>query len=330
MRNMIQVLGVTLTLSLSAAVVATPVGASEADSEIDGVDEIEAVVDDLLVELPELGAELAESAAEMWALTEPHGTRVALSMNTGAGVALALPTDSDDAIEMSKSGGRVVMIELPGHSEKAVVTEDGAVIYEDVADDTDLIVRPQVDGGVRIITVIDGPEAPERFEFEVEIEDDQEMVVGADGSVAILQDDREVVAWIPAAWAYDADGVPVDAGYSVEGSTLNLHVAHRATNNYPVVADPKFTWGWVSGTVYFDKNETRVVAGGMAVTATGLASLPTGVTQLLASQFFALWLWAYAAVYRGICLKIRWGLTWGWSGMIPGVSPGHYRGGNCR
>ncbi len=130
------------------------------------------------------------------------------------------------------------------------------------------------------------------------------------------------------------------AYYKVDGTTLVLNVVPNERTVFPVIADPEFTWGYVSGTVYFTKSETASIAYDGAVvidTLTGWLAFtaPAWVVAIvgaaIASYAATLWLWAVFAHLANQrwgankCLKVKVGVTWSWtSGWTPGITPGHY------
>ncbi len=117
------------------------------------------------------------------------------------------------------------------------------------------------------------------------------------------------LATVAAPWAYDARGVPVPTNYRIEGTTIVQTVDHRGVA-YPVVADPKFTWGWVTGTVYFTRAETN-----SATTVSGLIALASFICSFgLASGPFAI------AFCTGIFLHV---------GVISIMANHYYNEGKC-
>jgi hypothetical protein len=88
---------------------------------------------------------------------------------------------------------------------------------------------------------------------------------------------------------------------------------------YPITADPKFTWGWITGTVYFNKSETAeaAVAGGVAgfwsQFVPGWGTLLGAYSSTLAAE-------AGLARARGECLEVK----------LPAPVPGAYKGGYCK
>jgi hypothetical protein len=95
------------------------------------------------------------------------------------------------------------------------------------------------------------------------------------------------------------------------------HVDTRGAE-FPVVADPKYTWGWVTGTIYFNKVETKKFAAGVGVAAF-IATFAGPWAPLL--RGIATWIGVVAgwAIADGACVKVKSTLQ---------VS--EYRGGYCR
>ena len=85
-----------------------------------------------------------------------------------------------------------------------------------------------------------------------------------------------------------------------------------------VTPDVKFTWGWITGTVYFNRRETKLIAayGGAAGYLASLLG-PWGV--LVGSHIGAITAVASYASSTGRCLKIK----------VPAITPGVYSGGYC-
>jgi hypothetical protein len=81
----------------------------------------------------------------------------------------------------------------------------------------------------------------------------------------------------------------------------------------------------------------RLVRGTGVRVAGGAISL-VGVFSFAPPPFnvVALWYtgnviaWSTSAMIQRKCLKVQYGFTWSWKGATPGVTPGHYTGGNCR
>ncbi len=69
---------------------------------------------------------------------------------------------------------------------------------------------------------------------------------------------------------------------------------------YPVVGDPKYTWGWVTGTVYLNRNETSKLMLG-----TGLATLITGRVWFISVPFGTITAYANYVYNEGRCIKVK-------------------------
>ncbi|MDK1475280.1 hypothetical protein QNO07_17960 [Streptomyces sp. 549] len=113
------------------------------------------------------------------------------------------------------------------------------------------------------------------------------------------------VGAIEAPWARDADGRPVETSYELQGEKLVQTVVPDAETNFPVVADPKFTWGIVTGTAYFNKKETKAVAQNGALVAMGSWALPPGLNAYVSSHAAAITVTANKAHSAKRCLSIK-------------------------
>ena len=134
-----------------------------------------------------------------------------------------------------------------------------------------------------------------------------------------------VVSLIEAPWAFDALGNKIPSEYTIQGDTLVLNVAHDMAAAYPVVADPVWTWGIVSGTAYFSRDETVMVAGSIATLAPLLILIPPPFNLAIAGYAVTIYGWAVSALFWwNKCLKVKYGFSWSWSGPSPGIYPGHY------
>ena len=134
-----------------------------------------------------------------------------------------------------------------------------------------------------------------------------------------------MVSLIEAPWASDALGNKIPSEYTIQGDTLVLNVAHDMAAAYPVVADPVWTWGIVSGTAYFSRDETVMVAGSIATLAPLLILIPPPFNLAIAGYAVTIYGWAVSALFWwNKCLKVKYGFSWSWSGPSPGIYPGHY------
>jgi hypothetical protein len=92
-------------------------------------------------------------------------------------------------------------------------------------------------------------------------------------------------------------------GNAATGYALTQHVSTVGAR-FPVTADPHYTWGWVTGTVYFNKHETRILAeaaGAVAFIATLTGPWAALIEPIAISLEAAAW-WA---VFTGRCVAVK-------------------------
>lgn len=145
-----------------------------------------------------------------------------------------------------------------------------------------LVAEPQVDGGARVIAVMNNEQAAKEYRFTAPT--GHRFQVGRDGSAVLLDSVGSTVADVPAPWAIDAAGKDVEAHYSVDGGSLVLFVAHEEATAYPVVADPRFIASWWGWTIKLTSSEWNRVnqamlagSGASAVAAYVCGSITAGV-----------------------------------------------------
>lgn len=239
--------------------------------------------------------------------------------------------DAADGLTAEGLGGVDVEIGLPFATEaEAGDIVDGSVVYDNNNGST---TTPLVntDGSLQIVTTIADASAPSAFTYDLELEEGSTVALQGDGSVEIVDAGGAVVATVAAPWAFDANGAPVPTHYTVHGYELTQVVEHSGAA-YPVVADPKLTFGLVTGTLYFNKSETRdfSTAGSLVAACAAVGRVPeVGAVLLVACLAVGIsWMvQANRANNRGMCLKIKFTLpinplgTW-W--------PDIYSGGYCK
>lgn len=223
---------------------AEPVPLEEQTAGIDTPDEVEEAVEEVLQEVPVIEDLVEETAADVSDLKIDEAADVVVELEAADGSIVEIPDEADEPVVLENADGTALEVELPGNADDAEVTADGAVIYEDAVVDTDIVVQAQEDGGVRMITVIDGAGAPTAFDFAVDRDGAESLVLEDDGAVGIYDGAGSLVDWVPAPWAYDAEGNEVPAWYTIDGDTLVLNVDHTAVEAYPVVADPCWSCAW--------------------------------------------------------------------------------------
>lgn len=285
-------------LMFASVLIAAPAGASDLDVGIDSAEEVEEAIEETLAEVPVIEDLVEETQADVADLEIDENADVVVELETDEGATVEIPAEADQPIVLEGADGdEAIEVGLPGSADDADVLDDGSVVFEDAAADTDLVVQAQEDGGVRVLAVLDGADAPNRFDFEGE----QELILFDDGSAMALDEAGEPVAQIPAPWAYDADGNEVPSWYTADGTTLTLHIEHSAVTAYPVVADPQYRRTWYGLVTYkFNSSETNALsqALGTASHAGALTAAYCAGIGVPACSFPASLAWAALGVGR--------------------------------
>lgn len=132
--------------------------------------------------------------------------------------------------------GGDVRLQLPATGARRTVA--GTSVYSVPGTDAAQLAVQQVALGTRALINVDGPSAPQRYEFVL-----SGNVAGLrrndDGSAAAYDSAGTLVGGFAAPWARDAAGQPVPTRYEVRGRTLIQIIEHRSpTVQYGVTADP--------------------------------------------------------------------------------------------
>ncbi|MCY4492702.1 MAG: hypothetical protein OXB92_02450 [Acidimicrobiaceae bacterium] len=326
MSRIIKTVSIWLPVILLVAVLTTTPTAAEDSASVDQ-HQAEMTFNEVLPKIPEIRSLLERTAADSSGLVidQTENAENLILMTSPNGDTLKIPENNNHTVDMLRNDGFELSVEIPGGGSQAKVASDGSAIFENIADDTDLFVQAQKDTGVRMIVLIAGADAPTTVDFEYTVSGNEKAVLAQDGSAAIVDSDNFVISLIEAPWAFDALGNKIPAEYTVQGDTLVLNVAHGMAAAYPVLADPVWTWGLVSGTAYFSRNETKAVAGNIATLSRYLILTPPPFNVLIAAYSVTIFGWAVSALWqKNKCLKVKFGLTWSWSGPSPGITPGHY------
>lgn len=104
--------------------------------------------------------------------------------------------------------------------------------------------------GVRVLTEISGPNAPESYQYTFDVPADTRLVER--NYSFYLESGDKILGTLKKPWATDANGNDVPTWYSWEQGRLTQHVELTAQGiAFPVVADP--AWGY---TYYYDVSKT--------------------------------------------------------------------------
>ncbi len=160
-------------------------------------------------------------------------------LDEASGLSVSVPADAEDGILLDGKEGFELRIDLPNASEAGDAEEvsDGIVAFDN-GDGSSTVPIVKDGGSVQIITVIEGPDSPTRYEYEFSLPEGGAMAVTESGAVLITDRNGDYAAAVAPAWATDADGNAVPTHYEVSGSTLTQVVDISADTAYPVVADP--------------------------------------------------------------------------------------------
>lgn len=168
-----------------------------------------------------------------------------------ASVGVTVPDNSADPVVID-SGAVEIGVTLPGAAADAA-TIGGGLVGFDGGDGSTAVPVAKDDGSVQLISVIDGASSPTEYRYELDVPGGATLESVDGGGVAVTAADGSILYAILAPWAVDANGVAVSTTYTVDGNDLVQHVAHDASNAYPVVADPWLggtwteSWAWYTG-----------------------------------------------------------------------------------
>jgi len=253
-----------------------------------------------------------------------------------AGSVVELPVDPSEPLVFGGVAGEIgVGLPAVAGVGDGVVDESGAVVYESGAGSVSLAAQATVDGGLQVLVVIDGADAPSEYRFDMSVPAGATLVATADGGAEVVGADGQAMAGVAPAWALDASGQPVPTRYRIEGTTLVQVIDHHGAA-YPIVGDPNIDFDWDRVTAYFTPAETKTIASagwGATGTATVCALVGSGlggplgaaaIGGLCLAQSGSIVYTAGVAMNSGKCLKVAKYHPQLW------LSPGSYTKGTCR
>lgn len=238
------------------------------------------------------------------------------------GLSVTVPTDAVDGIQLTGGDASALTVGLPfarTASDAAESQVAGVVVYDNNnGSSTVPVIR---DGGVQINTVIDNAGAPKRYDYPMGLPWGQNLQMNADGSVIAAGVEGAVSAYVEAPWAKDANGNPVPTHYEINGSTLTQVIDFTANTAFPVVADPKVTFGWGNQGqgLYLNLTggEMKAVAsavvalggGGVLAVCSGATKLPTvisNIAKLTCTAVGSVTLWSILKAIQSIASNPRY------------------------
>ncbi|MEU3947461.1 hypothetical protein [Streptomyces sp. NPDC029526] len=244
-----------------------------------------------------------------------------------AGINVTTPATAGGSLTASTEVGGTLSLGLPARSDvPAFEAGVGTVVYPNASPSTDLAVQATKDGGARALVVLKDAEASTTQRFTLGLPSDASLIENGSGGFDITRETAEgvhtTIGTLDAPWAKDAHGKPVPTRYNLDGDHVVQTVDVDEDTAFPVVADPKFTWGIVTGTAYFKKSETKKVAQNGALTAMAAWALPPGLNAYVTMHSAAITATAAKAHSAKKCLKIKFA-----AGLFV---PGQYSGGYCK
>jgi len=250
-RKTVIIAAVAAMLSTVMAVPASAGGSHGRDAEVE--------VDTTAANVPGLTELLDATEATVADGVDVHANGDTAVVFDSGDARVEVPDDPSVGVTLSSTGGTIT-VGVPGGPDAGVVASDGSVVYNNAYRDTSIVVQPQIDGGVRMITVLDSPKAPTSFDYPVSLATGQSMSLTPYGGAVVTGQDGATVLEVPAPWAYDANGIPVVADYTLNGTTLTLNIHPTDTTAYPIIADPWWKpWTWHAPALYFNKPETASI-----------------------------------------------------------------------
>ncbi|MFJ4190521.1 hypothetical protein [Kitasatospora sp. NPDC089509] len=241
----------------------------------------------------------------------------------GGQVSVTAPDTSDGSVKATAADGSTVALSLPRTKDVTGIRAGaGTVVYPDAAPATDIAVQATTDGGARALVTLKTDKAPTAHDFTVDLPEGAELVPNDHGGYDITKrvgaGATVVMGQVDAPWAKDATGKELPTHYTLNNTTLTQTVDTDGAA-FPVVADPKWTWGIISGTVYLNRDETNKLIFGASLASllgmwSGPLAIPGVVTAAQASYIYN----------NGQCVKIKYGAS------VDLTRVGGYSGGYCR
>ncbi|MGI5532477.1 hypothetical protein ACQEVX_35450 [Streptomyces syringium] len=268
--------------------------------------------------------EQATGTGDLAPSEQAAGSAAKATTRTEAGtVTVTAPRASSGDVKATAADGTALSLQMAKVKDvTGVKAGSGTVVYSDVAKSTDLAVQPTTDGGARTLVTLKDAAAPTEQRFTLNLPKDARVIPDATGGYHVVKPAGQGVSMtvgaIEAPWAKDAHGKPVATSYKLDGNQLIQQVETNKDTVFPVVADPKITWGNVTGTAYFTKGETKSIAIYGATAALSVGLLPPPLNVLYRVNAAMVTAKAVEANSDGYCLKIKFA-----AGIfVPGVYSG--------
>ncbi|MFD9791393.1 hypothetical protein ACFWXK_10625 [Streptomyces sp. NPDC059070] len=195
---------------------------------------------------------------------------------------VAVPQDSGRPVSVGL-GEETVKFSLPAPPGLAGITQNGTTVYPSNSS-ANSAVQAMEDASVRALITLKNAQAPREYRFNLEVPLGTQLVKNDDGGYDITaphDEDSSAVSLgaIDAPWAKDANGQAVPTSYRLEGTTLVQLIEITEDTVYPVVADPRVSFG--RGVyIKFSRSETNAIApysSGAGAVAAACNKIPSRV-----------------------------------------------------
>lgn len=220
-----------------------------------------------------------------------------------------------------------ITIGIPNQNQYDSVDQiDDKLVYTGKNSKTDIVIE-SVDGGMRQILNIKDNTAPNFYDFPVELETGEKIVLNQDGSALVKKANGQTKLTILKPWAKDANGKDLKTEYQINGNNLRQVIDFKGAV-FPITADPAWC-GNVVGTVNWAYDNTygarywmlriqptwcgRLVASSTVISSTSIHRWNLIINN---PNAWSNWMEVYnktpnCALYSGrTCVTIAWNKQW--------------------
>jgi hypothetical protein len=142
---------------------------------------------------------------------------------------------------------------IPGQEEMDNVDLDkDKIIFSSDDLNYDVIIE-NIDGGIRQLINIESADAPNKYEFEMILEEGDSLQMQEDGGAIVKTAQDEVKSVILQPWAKDANGMDLYTFYEARGNTL-IQTVNFENAVFPVVADPIWCGNAIKSVVWITRD----------------------------------------------------------------------------
>ncbi|MDP9800831.1 hypothetical protein J2S49_000907 [Arcanobacterium wilhelmae] len=192
----------------------------------------------------------------------------------------------------------------------SVENSSGMAIHQMARGRLHLVERASESRG-QIIAVMSDENSSFRHEYELKLPKYAEMEISGDGSIAITdRRSNSLLGMIDKPWGVDARGVDIPTHYELSGNLLTQVVITDEKTQFPVVADPSWTW-WLKESAKCSGAVATLGLLGWAKTAISVAKLAkmmrAAKTNSALGRAYKVWLRMgkndkarFAALYGGL------------------------------